>query len=843
MAKHSEQYEMNEPESFSDLVPPTSSHLFNTSALRPTPTPIYHVKHRVSILHQKALQVQPWPQQIERYKDNDELSQRLIAQLTLPRPPGATTMHTPRRPLFFNDNTSPIYVDADLSTVRDFHRQLPKYTSTPLISLDNVAHEIGVKSVLLKDESNRLGLPAFKILGASWGSCRAIIAKSGISTKSSLGEIATAAQDTGITLITASAGNHGRALAFVANILEIPAHVFVPNSVGEEAIRLISSEGANVTVSKRDYDGAVEEAWNEAEKSEGGLFVQDTAFDGYEDIPRWIVEGYSTMLSEVEEQLQEQGFKADLVITPVGVGSLAHAVVRHCKSGGRDCKVMTVEPDTAACLYQSLRDGRSVSVRTTRTTMEGMNCGTVSTTAFNDLQAGVNASATISDFEAHQATAYLGEQSINSGPCGGAALAALRRLADGRSRPAWLHKDAVVVILSTEGQRQHNTPLDTSIDDPVELTRLLTTIDSSNPDLSQATGAGEVAIAHYINAWLQHRGFEAHWVESNSGRPSIVGILRGTGGGKSLMLNGHIDTVSLSTYTSGDPLGGELRDGRVYGRGCLDMKAGVAAAMAAMARVAQGTTKLTGDVILAAVADEENLSKGTVDVLTAGWRADAALVTEPTLQDMVTSHKGFVWFEIDILGVAAHGSLPDVGVDAILLSGYLQTALLGYAKTLPSDAQLGQASLHAGRIVGGEEASSYPASCTLTVEFRTVPSQSPDSILKDLENLLHDISFKVPEFKYNTPRLTFSRPPSGLADDHPFVQAFASTVEKVLGSRPKPAGRAFWCDAGLLNEARIPTIVYGPKGEGLHAKEEYVGAESICEVTDVIEAAIRDFCA
>jgi acetylornithine deacetylase/succinyl-diaminopimelate desuccinylase-like protein len=272
------------------------------------------------------------------------------------------------------------------------------------------------------------------------------------------------------------------------------------------------------------------------------------------------------------------------------------------------------------------------------------------------------------------------------------------------------------------------------------------------------------------------------------------------------------------------------------------MKAGIAAAMAAMARISSSGTTLTGDVILAAVSDEENLSKGTEAVLEAGWRADAAIVTEPTSQDIITSHKGFVWFEIDVLGVAAHGSLPEQGVDAILLAGYIQTALLGYAKTMPSDPRLGQASLHGGRIIGGEEPSSYPAMCTLTVEFRTVPCQSPESISGDLESLLKDIASKVPEFRYNTPRITFCRPPSGLKDEHPFVQSFVSSVSKTLGDAPSPTGKAFWCDAGLLTQAGIPSIVYGPKGEGLHAAEEWVSALSVQDVTKVLETSMRDFC-
>lgn len=311
------------------------------------------------------------------------------------------------------------------------------------------------------------------------------------------------------------------------------------------------------------------------------------------------------------------------------------------------------------------------------------------------------------------------------------------------------------------------------------------------------------------------------------------------------MFNGHIDTVSLSSYGEGtDPLDGRLHDGRIFGRGSLDMKAGVASAMAVLARFgAAAAPTLSGDLILAAVADEENFSRGTEDVLAEGWRADAAVIPEPTSQAMVTAHRGFVWVEIDVIGKAGHGSRPDLGVDAILLSGALQVALLDYAKRLPTHPVLGKAHLHGGKIEGGEEPSSYPAKCTLTVEFRTVPPQTPESIQKELESLLEEVAARTPGFEYSAPRVTFSRPGSALADDHDFVQLFGSAIESVTQTSPSPTAEAFWCDAGLLNEAGVPCIVYGPKGQGLHAAEEWVSVTSVQEVTAVMEEAARTFCA
>jgi diaminopropionate ammonia-lyase family len=362
------------------------------------------------------------------------------------------------RPILFRHCTGSIEADPTIARVQPFHAQLPNFAKTPLHSLDDLSQGLGVKSVFVKDESDRLGLPAFKILGASWGCFRAIIVKLHLLTESSLDEVARAAKTEGIVLYTASAGNHGRALAAMARILGVPAHIYVPNSTGAEAVRRIESEGAVVTRSQLDYDGAVMEAWAESETKAGGLFVQDASFEGYHDIPRWIVQGYSTMLSEVEEQLAEQGLEHGLVVTPVGVGSLAHAVVRHCKSGDRQCAVMTVEPDTASCLYASLKAGRPTSVPTIKTIMEGLNCGTVSADVFQDLSTSVDACATVSDFEAHQAVQYLATKNIASGPCGGATVAALRKLAKSDQRPAWLTKDTVVVILSTEGPRLYDAP-------------------------------------------------------------------------------------------------------------------------------------------------------------------------------------------------------------------------------------------------------------------------------------------------------------------------------------------------------------------------------------------------
>lgn len=324
--------------------------------------------------------------------------------------------------------------------------------------LPELAEELGVHAVFVKDESSRMGLPAFKILGASWGTFRAIAAKTGLSLDAGLTELAHAAQALKMTLFAATEGNHGRAVARMGNILGVPTVICVPNHMDLETQQKIHNEGARVLVVQGDYDAAVAEASVQSTKVDGGVLVQDNAFDQYEQIPAWIVEGYSTLLQEVEQQLASQKLTATLVVTPIGVGSLGHAVVAHCKSDRRAVTVLTVEPATAACLHQNLKAGQPYSIETSNTIMSGMNCGTVSPISWPILCAGVDASVTISDLECHRAVEYLVRHGVNAGPCGASALAGLWKAAAVDPNALRLSKDSVIVLLSTEGRRNYRLP-------------------------------------------------------------------------------------------------------------------------------------------------------------------------------------------------------------------------------------------------------------------------------------------------------------------------------------------------------------------------------------------------
>lgn len=554
-----------------------------------------------------------------------------------------------------------------------------------------------------------------------------------------------------------------------------------------------------------------------------------------------MVDGYSTIMREIDEQLG--GNNVDLVVAPVGVGSFAQAVVSHFKSPDKGrTKVMTVEADTAPCLYRSLVHGSPVSLPfTVPTIMAGLNCGTVSTTAWPTLQKGVDASLTVSDFEAHEACNILKAAGIAAGPCGAAPLAALRRLTRSEREALGLGPSSIVVLLGTEGSKEYTIPRSVAHEDAVSLCQELVKIDSAVPGTGTTRGPGEEEIARYIAAWLEHRGIETHWIEPTKGRPSVVGVVRGTGGGKSIMLNGHIDTVTTASY-EGDPLSGAIRDGKLYGRGSADMKCGVAAILIALAEAKKNPLK--GDVIFTGVADEEDTSIGTEQVLQAGWRADAAMVCEPTNEDLVVGHKGFVWLEVNVHGKAAHGSRFDLGVDAIRNAGYFLVELDKYAERLENGAThplMGRPSVHASIVKGGEEPASYPAKCSTIIERRTVAGETDEQVYSEIEGLLQVAARQAHAFEYDL-RVTFSRQPFEIQKSHPFVSLVSDQLKRVSGKEPTVRAEAFWTDCALIDGAGIPVVMYGPHGEGLHAKEEWADVESIVSTSSSLVAITREFC-
>ncbi|MGA7227898.1 MAG: pyridoxal-phosphate dependent enzyme [Acidimicrobiia bacterium] len=349
------------------------------------------------------------------------------------------------------------------SDVRDFHRTLPGYTSTSLTDLPDLASEFGVRHLFAKDESNRLGLPAFKALGASWAMHRALIDR--------VGETPT---EQPLTMVAATDGNHGRAVAHFARQFGHHADIFIPDDVHPAAVQAIRDEGAQVMVVSGTYDDAVAAAASHVQSSDGNdadrMLIQDTSWPGYEEVARWIVDGYSTLFGEIDVQLAAHDISGpDLVVVPTGVGSLLQAAITHYRSDPARLAttVVSVEPNGAACVRTSVEAGRPVTVETGHTVMTGLNCGTMSSMAWAYVKRGLDGCVTVTDAEAITAARRLNALGVDAGPCGAAPLAALRVLyeSEDTGRLA-LSEETTIVLLVTEGAEANPWLDDASSGDP-----------------------------------------------------------------------------------------------------------------------------------------------------------------------------------------------------------------------------------------------------------------------------------------------------------------------------------------------------------------------------------------
>lgn len=377
------------------------------------------------------------------------------------------------------------------------------------------------------------------------------------------------------------------------------------------------------------------------------------------------------------------------------------------------------------------------------------------------------------------------------------------------------------------------------IDELIPLLSDLVAIDSINPDLVPGA-AGEGQIARYVADWLAAAGLDVTVDEPAPGRPNVIGVVRGAGGGRTLMLNAHTDTVGVAGMTH--PFTPRVEGNRLYGRGAYDMKGSLAACM--LAAVRAKAMKLRGDVIITAVADEEYASIGTTSIVNR-WRADAAIVTEPSHLNLCVAHRGFVWLEVETHGVAAHGSRPELGVDAIAKMGHVLVGLEALDRTLraaPTHPLLHSGSLHASLISGGQELSSYPARCLVGVERRTIPGETTALVEGQIQTIIDQLAAADPQFKAEV-RTTLVREPFEIAQDEPIVSLLRSQIRQQLGHEPTLYGDKPWMDTAILAAAGIPAVIFGPTGAGAHAVEEWVDLASVVQCTDVLTATIAAFCA
>lgn len=371
-----------------------------------------------------------------------------------------------------------------------------------------------------------------------------------------------------------------------------------------------------------------------------------------------------------------------------------------------------------------------------------------------------------------------------------------------------------------------------------ELLRQLVAINSINPDLV-ADGPGEGEIARFVAGWLERAGLEVKLDEPVPGRPNIIGIVRGSGGGRSLMLNAHMDTVGVAYMERPhEPI---IAGNRLYGRGAYDMKGGLASIMVAAARAKR--LSLRGDVIFSAVSDEEFASIGTSSIVKQ-YRAEAAIVTEPTGLDICVAHKGFAWLEVETMGAAAHGSLPDLGIDAIVKMGKVLMGLEELDHSLrasPGHPLLSSGSVHASLIEGGQELSSYADHCKLSVERRTIPGETRATVETELQHIFDRIAAADPAFRA-TMRTTLVREPFEVYEGERIVQLVREKARTVLGREPAIASASAWMDSALLAAAGIPTVVFGPGGEGAHAVVEWADLDQVELCAAILLGAIEEFC-
>ncbi len=402
-------------------------------------------------------------------------------------------------------------------------------------------------------------------------------------------------------------------------------------------------------------------------------------------------------------------------------------------------------------------------------------------------------------------------------------------------------------------------------DDLIDLLRDLVAIDSTNPGLVPEA-AGEEALVRFLARRLTAAGLEVDVWEPRPHRPNIVAKLPGHGraapspaaatasgdgatesgaAAPSLMLVGHLDVVGgpAELFTP------QVRDGRLYGRGGNDMKAGLAAAvavaerLAAEASAAGGRSPLRGDLFVAGCADEEWESFGA-ESLVARYHPDAAILPERTDLDVTVEHGGFSWFEIESRGVEAAGAEPEKGVDAIALLGPVLDGIAALDRELEARprASYGRGSLHASTIAGGTQLPAYPGLCRLGVERCLIAGESVDQSRAEIEALLEAARAADPRFA-GASRLVVGREPVSLERDHPVVRALVAAAAAELGRAPLVRGDIGWADSGIFAEAGIPCAQFGPIGDGEHTAAEWVDIESVKLVARVLEAAARRYCA
>ncbi len=375
--------------------------------------------------------------------------------------------------------------------------------------------------------------------------------------------------------------------------------------------------------------------------------------------------------------------------------------------------------------------------------------------------------------------------------------------------------------------------------DPVGLLQALVSTPSVNPSLEEG-GAGEGAVATLCAGWLRAWGFAVEIFEPEPGRPSVVA--RHGAGTPRLLFNGHLDTVGVEGMTV-PPFGAALDGDILRGRGACDMKGGVASLLAAARTLA--AEDHGGTLVVALTADEEHASLGMADLVGRGVDADVAVVCEPTSLTVMPAHKGFVWADMQVRGRAAHGSRPEVGIDAIRRAARFLVEIDALdAELTDRDPHplLGHGSIHAGTIRGGSAPSVYPAECVVSLERRTLPGETVEGVMAELEAVAHRTRLHHPDLEW-TLAPTLNRPGTEVAPDHPLVTGLLDAVESTSRA-PRVGPMTAWVDAAFLNEAGIPAVCFGPGSiEQAHAADEWIDTREVRACAEILARFGRSYLA
>ncbi len=365
----------------------------------------------------------------------------------------------------------------------------------------------------------------------------------------------------------------------------------------------------------------------------------------------------------------------------------------------------------------------------------------------------------------------------------------------------------------------------------------LVKINSINPSLDDK-GNGEWEVAHYIAEKLQAIGWNSSIDTISEGRCNVVCHISGVGSGKSLILNAHMDTVGVEGMR--DPFGATIKDGKLFGRGAYDMKGSIAAILGVAKAIHDNTIQLPGSLILSFVADEEYESVGTTEFLKK-YTADACIVTEPTDLDICLGHRGFGVYQISTEGVIAHGGLNKIGIDANLKMGKVLHEIDIISEKLKAKTHplVGEASIHVPIINGGQSLFIYSGKCTIHVERRTLPGETENDVLQQLQSMLDKIAREDSDFKSELKQIIW-RNPHEILREAPISKTLISCIP--ADQNASFVGHSWWEDSGLFGQAGIDTVIIGPKGGGIHQQEEWVELTSVHQLSQILLKTYMEFC-